>query len=360
MNMNYKSDTVQNRMVHDKYDGNIELYKYNGAQADAPESIFFDRTVGKKFKKKYLYVYNTNNISPYFKIDSVITSLKDDFNNILEFNNSNLENEYYTKKELSKIYKEKELAFKCNYCGNIHLYKIKNIYQSIHRIITKQKDKIILCPKLGAKTIKEYKKMNFGNEQINANNSDEEDINFISILSKVVKNYGFEDKSDDNTNNTDLLLLDHSNRIYFAIDFNLDKIKASDREYIYSKKKNYKYINIQKDDFIYKLILDKYNELGNEQIKKENDDEIIYLRNRVNELKNKLKNIKQKEDTLDNNDIQSKAEEDNKINKTKDSEEQENIIDEKLNNNSSNSNNLVININGDLGDNKSITINLNK
>ena len=56
--MNYKSDTVQNRMVHDKYDGNIELYKYNGAQFDAPESIFFDKIVGKKFKKKYLYVYN--------------------------------------------------------------------------------------------------------------------------------------------------------------------------------------------------------------------------------------------------------------------------------------------------------------
>lgn len=359
--MNYKSDTVQNRMVHDKYNGNIELYKYNGAQADAPESIFFDRIVSKKFKKKYLYVYNTNNISPYFKIDSVITSLKDDFNNILEFNNSNLENEYYTKKELSKIYKEKELAFKCNYCGNIHLYKIKNLYQSIYRIITKQKDKIILCPKLGAKTLKEYKKMNFGNKQINTNNSEEnKDINFIRILSKVAKNYGFEDKSDNNTNNTDLLLLDHNNRMYFVIDFNLDKIKASDREYIYSKKKNYKYINIQKDDFIYKLILDKYNELGNEQIKKENDDEIIYLRNRVNELKNKLKNIKQREDTLSNNDIQSKAEEDNKINKAKDSEEQENIIDEKLNNNSSNSNNLVININGNLGDNKSITINLNK
>ena len=351
--MNYKSDTVQNRMVHDKYDGNIELYKYNGAQFDAPESIFFDKIVGKKFKKKYLYVYNTDNISPYFKIDSVITSLKDDFNNILKFDNSNLENEYYTKKELSKIYKEKELAFKCNYCNNIHLYKVKNLYQSIYRIITKQKDKIILCPKLGAKTIKEYKKMNFGNEQINANNSDEEDINFISILSKVAKNYGFKDKSDNNTNNTDLLLLDHDNRMYFAIDFDLDKIKASDREYIYSKKKNYKYLNIQKNDFIYKLIFDKYNELGNEQIKKENDDEIIYLRNRVNELKNKLKSINQ-EDTLDNiknKDAQDKNNEDD--NKQKDKKKE-------LNNNLSSANNLVININGDLGDNESITINLNK
>lgn len=314
--MNYAIDKAQKQKIKELSNEKIELILYNGAAVNAEESVFIDKRINRKFKRRYNAEYislknNTEKLSPYDAYISNNYKLQEITSNLLEIDFKSI--------SLDKNFLPNNIDLKCHMCNSVHRIKGEALYSKIKQL--KEGYRTELCNKFGKMNIEEYKE--FANSIKSKDNNQESIYNkvkdeLLSLLDRLQYK-----EFDNNTNVKSELSFINSNGHKLFVGFNQSDNTERDNDYFVSRMKSAEYFNIntKTNNLLLSLLLDSSalsNALSTVSRVQYNFDE---LQKEYDEVNNELSKLKEKEsnkDKLIKEDVSDKKNMNNNTDKNKD------------------------------------------